>query len=149
MSDTVKFMLDGVEVTAKVDESLWEIAKRQGTLIPHLCHKDAAGYRSDGNCRACMVEIEGERTLAASCIRTPVDGMVVNTQNARSVSARKLVIEMLVTDQPAQDKAHDQTRRMISPPTSGIWHRCKTSVSVDFRRLKNRRCRCLMPRTLP
>ena len=71
MSDTVTFTLDGQQVTAKVDESLWEIAKRQGTLIPHLCHKDSHGYRSDGNCRACMVEIEGERTLAASCIRTP------------------------------------------------------------------------------
>ena len=112
MNDTVTFTLDGVEVTAKVDESLWEIAKREGTLIPHLCHKDAASYRSDGNCRACMVEIEGERTLAASCIRTPVEGMVVNTQNARSVFARKLVIEMLVADQPAQDKAHDQSSHL-------------------------------------
>lgn len=109
MNDTVTFTLDGVEVVAKADESIWEIAKRQGTLIPHLCHKDASGYRSDGNCRACMVEIEGERTLAASCIRTASNGMVVNTQNTRSVSARKLVVEMLVADQPTQDKAHDRS----------------------------------------
>ncbi len=109
MSDTVTFTLDGQQVTAKVDESLWEIAKRQGTLIPHLCHKDSHGYRSDGNCRACMVEIEGERTLAASCIRTPSEGMVVNTQNERSVAARKMVVELLVADQPEQANAHDQS----------------------------------------
>lgn len=109
MNDTVTFTLDGVEVTAKADESIWEIAKREGKLIPHLCHKDAQGYRSDGNCRACMVEIEGERTLAASCIRTATDGMVVNTDNPRSVDARKLVVEMLLADQPEQSQAHDQS----------------------------------------
>ena len=61
MSDPIKFTLDGVEVEASADETIWEVAKRQGTLIPHLCHKDATGYHSDGNCRACMVEIDGER----------------------------------------------------------------------------------------
>lgn len=109
MKDTVTFTLDGKSVTAKADETLWEIAKREGTLIPHLCHKDAQGYRSDGNCRACMVEIEGERTLAASCIRTPGEGMVVNTQNARAVAARKMVVELLTTDQPVREGAHDQS----------------------------------------
>lgn len=109
MGDTVTFTLDGQQVTAKSDESIWEIAKAQGTLIPHLCHKDSEGYRSDGNCRACMVEIEGERTLAASCIRTATDGMVINTQNDRSVNARKLVVEMLVADQPPKNTAHDQS----------------------------------------
>ena len=71
MSDKIKFELDGVEVEADAGETIWQVAKRQGTDIPHLCWKDAPGYRSDGNCRACMVEIEGERVLAASCIRTP------------------------------------------------------------------------------
>ena len=105
----VKFTLDGKQVEAQPGESIWEVAKRQGTLIPHLCHKDAAGYRSDGNCRACMVEIEGERVLAASCIRTPSEGMVVNSQNERSDTARKVVIEMLLADQPSADKAHDKS----------------------------------------
>ncbi|MFT6303779.1 MAG: formate dehydrogenase major subunit [Granulosicoccus sp.] len=109
MSDTVTFTLDGEQVTAKIDQSLWEIAKAQGTLIPHLCHKDSEGYRADGNCRACMVDIEGERVLAASCIRTPTEGMVVNTQNPRSVAARKMIVELLVADQPEQSVAHDQS----------------------------------------
>ncbi len=109
MSDQIKFTLDGKEVTAEAGESIWEVAKKQGTLIPHLCHKDAEGYRADGNCRACMVEIEGERVLAASCIRTPTEGMVVNSQNERSQTARKVVIEMLVADQPQQASAHDKS----------------------------------------
>lgn len=109
MNNTVTFTLDGEQVTARTDQSLWEIAKTQGTLIPHLCHKDSAGYRSDGNCRACMVDIEGERVLAASCIRMPTEGMVVNTQNPRSVAARKMIVELLVADQPEQSVAHDQS----------------------------------------
>lgn len=76
----VTFSLDGRMVTAEDGETIWQVAKREGVAIPHLCHKDAPGYRSDGNCRACMVDIEGERVLAASCIRTPAEGMVVNRQ---------------------------------------------------------------------
>jgi formate dehydrogenase major subunit len=72
MADRIKFTLDGKEVTAEVGESIWDVAKRQGTTIPHLCHSGEKGYRADGNCRACMVEIDGERTLAASCVRKPV-----------------------------------------------------------------------------
>lgn len=109
MSDTVTFMLDGAEVTANKALSIWEIAEQQGILIPHLCYKNDTGYRSDGNCRACMVEIEGERTLAASCVRQPVDGMVVKTQSARSVGARKMIIELLAADQPVRSRAHDKS----------------------------------------
>ncbi|MEO0693560.1 MAG: 2Fe-2S iron-sulfur cluster-binding protein, partial [Pseudomonadota bacterium] len=107
MSDTVRFTLDGQTVEAAPGETIWEVAKRAGTLIPHLCHKDAPGYRADGNCRACMVEIEGERVLAASCIRTPSDGMVVTSDNARARTARKAVMELLVADQPTREVAHD------------------------------------------
>ncbi|OED40965.1 formate dehydrogenase subunit alpha [Chromatiales bacterium (ex Bugula neritina AB1)] len=109
MTDSITFTLDGKQVTADAGESIWEVAKRQGTLIPHLCHKDSHGYRSDGNCRACMVEIEGERVLAASCIRNPAEGMVVNTQNERSEMARRIVVEMLLADQPEQSTAHDKS----------------------------------------
>ncbi|MCT8161984.1 formate dehydrogenase subunit alpha [Pseudoruegeria sp. SHC-113] len=112
MSDTIRFTLDGREVQASEGESIWEVAKREGTLIPHLCHKDAPGYRSDGNCRACMVEIDGERTLAASCIRAPSDGMVVHTATARADSARKMVMEMLLADQPEQAVAHDKSSHL-------------------------------------
>ena len=105
----VKFILDDTAVTAQPGETIWDVAKSQGTLIPHLCHADQPGYRADGNCRACMVEIEGERTLAASCIREPSEGMVVRTASHRAVKARKLVAELLLTDQPSRDEAHDRS----------------------------------------
>lgn len=112
MTDRITFTLDGQEVEAAPGESIWQVAKRLGTLIPHLCHKDAPGYRSDGNCRACMVEIEGERTLAASCIREPREGMVVNSQCERASKARKMVVEMLLADQPGRDQAHDRSSHL-------------------------------------
>ncbi|MGB1234313.1 MAG: 2Fe-2S iron-sulfur cluster-binding protein, partial [Planktomarina sp.] len=79
MSDRITFTLDGKQVEAAAGQTIWDVSKGQGFIIPHLCHKDQIGYRSDGNCRVCMVEIEGERNLAASCIRTPTEGMVVET----------------------------------------------------------------------
>jgi len=102
---SVTFTLDGRQVSAPVDETLWQIAKREGTTLPHLCYADEPGYRADGNCRACMVEIEGERTLAASCIRTPTEGMVVTTNNARASASRKMVMELL-DSVPLLDDSH-------------------------------------------
>jgi len=112
MGDTVTFTLDGQKVQSERGMTIWEVANGRGLVIPHLCHKPAPGYRPDGNCRACMVEIEGERTLAASCIREPVDGMVVTTNSARAESARKMVVEMLVADQPEPEKAHDRSSHL-------------------------------------
>ena len=112
MADKITFELDGKSVTAEAGETIWEVAKREGTTIPHLCHSGEKGYRSDGNCRACMVEIDGERTLAASCIRTPSPDMVVKSESHRATSARKMVMELLVADQPAQDVAHDKSSHL-------------------------------------
>ena len=89
MSDKIRFQLDGQEVEAERGMTIWEVANGRGLVIPHLCHKPAPGYRPDGNCRACMVEIEGERTLAASCIREPSKAWLcipkTNDQNRRVV----------------------------------------------------------------
>lgn len=109
MSEQVEFILDGETVYAEKGQSIWEVANGQGLKIPHLCHKPKPGYRPDGNCRACMVEIEGERTLAASCIREPQPGMVVKSATPRAANARKMVVEMLVTDQPEREISHDKS----------------------------------------
>src|SRR5918999_6020893 len=83
-SATITFILDGREVAARAGETIWQVAKREGVEIPHLCYSPEPGYRADGNCRACMVEIEGERVLAASCIRKPAPGMKVTTHSTRA-----------------------------------------------------------------
>ncbi|MFG6518216.1 formate dehydrogenase subunit alpha [Sulfitobacter sp. 1A13496] len=112
MAERITFTLDGQTVEAEAGMTIWEVANGRGLKIPHLCHKPAPGYRPDGNCRACMVEIEGERVLAASCIREPAEGMVVTTNNPRAENARKMVMELLLADQPAQDVAHDKSSHM-------------------------------------
>jgi formate dehydrogenase major subunit len=111
VSDKVTFELDGKTVEAAPGETIWQVAQRLGTEIPHLCWLPEKGYRADGNCRACMVEIEGERTLAASCIRAPNDGMKVRTASDRAKKSREMVFELLLADQPAQAEAHDPQSR--------------------------------------
>lgn len=108
MSD-IKFTLNGTVTTAKQGETIWQVASRQNIEIPHLCYSDQVDYRSDGNCRACMVEIEGERVLAASCIRMPTESMKVNTVSDRANKARSQVIELLLADMPSEDKSHNKT----------------------------------------
>ena len=93
---TVEFVVNGKAVIASPFESILEAAKQNGIEIPHLCYKQ--GLRADGNCRACMVEIEGERVLQPSCVRTPTEGMVVNTNNERALHSQKLVLELLQSD---------------------------------------------------
>ena len=112
MAETIRFTLDGAQVEAEPGMTIWEVANGRGLTIPHLCHKPAPGYRPDGNCRACMVEIEGERNLAASCIREPAEGMVVQTATARATTARKLVMELLLADQPEREAAHDKSAHL-------------------------------------
>ncbi len=111
MADKISFTLDGKTVSADLDETIWQVAERLGTEIPHLCYAPEPGYRPDGNCRACMVEIDGERVLAASCIRKPTAGMNVTTASERARKARKMVFELLVADQPARTEHHDDDSR--------------------------------------
>src|SRR6186997_545639 len=95
---TVEFKLDGETVTGYSDETIIQTADRLGVEIPHLCYKP--GLRPDGNCRACVVEIKGERALAPSCCRFPKEGMEVTTDNPRSVLSQKMVLELLLADMP-------------------------------------------------
>ncbi len=113
MSDKIKFFIDEIPVEGDKGESIWNVAKKYGTTLPHLCYADKPGYRADGNCRACMVSIEGERVLAASCVRQPSEGMKVYTKDERSRKSREMVIELLVTDQPKKEISHD--------PDSHFW----------------------------
>jgi formate dehydrogenase major subunit len=137
MSEKITFTLDGREVEAGRGETIWQVAEREGVDIPHLCWLPEPGYRADGNCRACMVEIEGERALAASCIRTPTAGMVVNTANERAKTARKMVIELLMADQPERAKAHDPASRLwqtaddLGVPTSRFPQRSTPSCDTS------------------
>src|SRR5216110_643440 len=101
----VEFKLNGKTVVGRSDETLIETARHYGIEIPRLCYKE--GMRPDGNCRACVVEIKGERVLAPSCCRYPKDGMEVTTDNPRSVASQKMVLELLLSDIPEKSYTLD------------------------------------------
>jgi formate dehydrogenase major subunit len=92
----IEFKLNGQTVIGRPDEKIIETAKKHGVTIPHLCH--GGNQRSDGNCRACVVEIKGERALAPSCCRYPTAGMEVTTNSPRALTSQKMVLELLMSD---------------------------------------------------
>src|SRR6266849_10507010 len=104
-SEMIAFRLDGTEIHAAPGETILQAAQRYGVDIPHLCYKP--GYRPDGNCRACMVEIKGERALAPSCCRAPTAGMEVTTNSPRALTSQKMVLELLLSDMSEESYSLD------------------------------------------
>jgi formate dehydrogenase major subunit len=96
---SIDFFLDGEKIAAQPGETILQAAERAGKRIPHLCYTE--GMRADGNCRACVVEIKGERVLAPSCARRPADGMEVFSTNDRARHSQRMVLELLMTDASA------------------------------------------------
>jgi predicted molibdopterin-dependent oxidoreductase YjgC len=94
----IRLSIDGREVQAEAGMTIFEAARKAGISIPHLC------YRHDltptTSCRLCVVEVEGARTLVASCALPVAPKMVVRTDTKRVRDARKLVVELLLSDHP-------------------------------------------------
>ena len=84
----VEFKLNGRDVVGYASETIIQTAQRHGVEIPHLCYKE--GMRPDGNCRACVVEVKGERVLAPSCCRYPTQGMEVTTDSPRALASQNV-----------------------------------------------------------
>src|SRR6187399_3342262 len=97
-TELVTFTLNGQNVVTRADQTILQAADDHGIEVPRLCYME--GMRADGNCRTCMVEIKGERVLAASCCRYPKDGMEVTTDSARAVISQKMSLELLLADIP-------------------------------------------------
>ncbi len=98
MNAPLHFTLDGRAVQAAPGQTIFEVAQREGIAIPHLCHQP--GLTPAGNCRACVVEVAGERTLAASCCRAVAEGLDVQTTSERALKSQRLVLELLQADLP-------------------------------------------------
>ncbi|MBU6460380.1 MAG: formate dehydrogenase subunit alpha [Proteobacteria bacterium] len=97
-AELIEFKLNGASVSARSDETILQAADRHGIEIPRLCYMD--GMRPDGNCRSCMVEIAGEKTLAPSCCRYPKAGMDVRSDSEKALHSQKMVLELLLSDRP-------------------------------------------------
>jgi formate dehydrogenase major subunit len=129
----VEFRLNGNTVVARNGETIIQAAKRHGVEIPHLCYKE--GLRPDGNCRACVVEVKGERVLAASCCRNPSPGMEVTTDSPRAVASQKMVLELLLADMPQarhtldSELDHWASRLQVSQPRFAKRHQPAADLS--------------------
>src|SRR5688500_4384277 len=97
----IEFKLNGKTVIGRPDELIIETARQNGISIPHLCYSRT--LRPDGNCRACVVEIKGERVLAPSYCRAPAEDMEVQSNSHRALHSQKLVVELLLSDVPKHD----------------------------------------------
>ncbi len=94
----VTLTIDGRQVTVPEGTSVLEAAAQAGVNIPSLCYlKD---INEIGSCRVCVVEIEGARALAASCVTPAADGMVVHTNTKRVREARRAVLELIISNHP-------------------------------------------------
>ena len=94
----VTLTIDGRQVTVPAGTSVLEAATQAGVKIPTLCYLE--GLNEIGSCRLCVVEIEGARTLAASCVTPAAQGMVVHTNTKQVREARRAVLELIISNHP-------------------------------------------------
>ena len=93
MADEITLSIDGQTVTVPSGMTILDAARSAGIDIPVICYHEAT--TSNGLCRTCVVEVEGWRVLAASCIAQAAQGMVVHTQSERVLRSRRTILEML------------------------------------------------------
>ena len=92
----IKITINNREVEAYEGQTVLEAAKNNGIHIPTLCYlKDVTGT---GACRVCQVEVEGAKTLCAACVYPVREGMVIKTNSARALDARRRVVELIVSN---------------------------------------------------
>ena len=94
----VTLTIDGRQVTVPAGTSVLEAATQAGVKIPTLCYLE--GLNEIGSCRLCVVEIEGAKTLAASCVTPAAQGMVVHSNTRQVREARRAVLELIISNHP-------------------------------------------------
>ena len=95
---SVKITIDGVSIEAAEGSRLLDVARQNGMRIPTLCyHRDLS---PTGNCRMCVVEVQGARFLQAACVTSIWDGMVVTTNSSRVMRSRRITLEMMLANHP-------------------------------------------------
>ncbi len=90
--------LNGSRVSAREGMTILEVAREQGIDIPTLCYIE--DLPPMGACRLCVVEVEGSRTLVASCHTPIVEGMVIHTHSPKVLETRKILIELMLASHP-------------------------------------------------
>lgn len=106
MTDTLTLTIDGQEVTVPKGATVMDACKQAEKEIPHFCYHPRLSIA--GNCRMCLVEVEGAPKPVASCHWPAADGMVVNTQSETTQKAQKGTMEMLLINHPLDCPICDQ-----------------------------------------
>ncbi|MCX8023413.1 MAG: 2Fe-2S iron-sulfur cluster-binding protein, partial [Syntrophorhabdaceae bacterium] len=96
--EKIRVKIDGIETYVERGTSILNAAKGAGVHIPHLCYSENLSVTAA--CRLCIVEVEGNRSLVASCSTPVFDGMIVRTSTERVITARRHIIELLLSDHP-------------------------------------------------
>ncbi|MDX9746118.1 MAG: NADH-dependent [FeFe] hydrogenase, group A6 [Syntrophales bacterium] len=97
----VNLKIDNIDVQAKAGTTILQAARQVGIVIPTLCAWTEINH-TPGACRVCMVEVDGQRSLIAACVFPVGEGMVVRTNSARVRTARKMVVELLLSNHPLE-----------------------------------------------
>ncbi len=95
MSEQNRITINGNEFSFEAGETILEVARRNHIDIPTLCH--LRGTVSNGECKICVVEIEGEDSLTASCSSPATDSMVVRTESPEVIAARRTTIRQMLS----------------------------------------------------
>ena len=103
ISMKIRVNIDGYEIEAQEGATILQIARENGIEIPTLCHD--ARVEAYGACGLCVVEVEGSPKLARACATKAADGMVIHTQGERAKQARKVALELLLSDHEGDCKA--------------------------------------------
>ena len=94
----VHLSIDGTKVCVNEGTSILKAAKKVGIEIPHLCYEERLSPSS--SCRLCVVEVKGRENLVASCSYPVSEGMEVKTDTDRVKTARRVVLELLISNHP-------------------------------------------------
>lgn len=94
----VNLTINNKKIAAREGQTILEAARANNILIPHFCYLE--GVHQIGSCRICVVEVEGAKTLQASCMVEIREGMVVRTNTEKVKNARKLLYELMLSDHP-------------------------------------------------
>lgn len=92
----VNLTINGKKISVKKGTTIIEAARQNSISIPHLCYLPE--IHEFGSCRICVVEVEGAKSLMASCMTEVAEGMVVHTNTAKVRKARKVLYELLLSD---------------------------------------------------
>lgn len=127
--------IDGIDVGAREDETILELAQENGIFIPTLCHLD--GVHDVGSCRLCLVEVRGTNKLLPACMTYAEEAMEVITNSERLQTYRRQVLDLLFSERNhvcsvCVSNGHCELQWMAEKLVSATWRTLSVpAIGVD------------------